>query len=96
GYAPSVRLFEAAACGTPIVSDRCPGIDELFAPDREIVLADSAEDARACIRDLPEERRRELGDAARRRVLAEHTSAHRARDLEDYVAECVGVAEVAV
>lgn len=93
GYAPSVRLFEAAACGTPIVSDRWPGLDELFEPDREIVLADSAAEAIACIRDIPEERRRELGDSARRRVLAEHTAAHRAMELEDYVTECVGEAQ---
>ncbi len=93
GYAPSVRLFEAAACGTPIISDHWPGIDELFEPDREIVLADSAAEALACIHELPEERRRELGDSARRRVLAEHTAAHRAMELEDYVTECVGAAE---
>ncbi|MEH3047814.1 CgeB family protein [Sphingomonas adhaesiva] len=54
GWSPSVRLFEAAACGTPIVSDRWEGIDELLVPGREIVLADTTDDALAALaRDGP-------------------------------------------
>jgi spore maturation protein CgeB len=82
GYAPSVRLFEAAACGTPIISDRWDGIDEFFVPGEEILLADSAEDV-VCILDSTSERaRRRIGAAARRRVLREHTADHRAAQLE--------------
>jgi spore maturation protein CgeB len=91
GWSPSVRLFEAAACGVPIVSDWWPGLDELLEPDREILVAHSATEALACVRDLPETRRRAIGERARRRVLAEHTAAHRAAELEGHVLELVGV-----
>ena len=84
GWSPSVRLFEAAACGTPIVSDRWAGLDTLFEPGREIVIAESAAHVLAVLRDMPEEQRRLMADRARRRVLAEHTAAHRAAQLVGY------------
>lgn len=84
GFSPSVRLFEAAACGTPVITDRWTGLDEFFRPDEEILIADAAADVLALLRDLPEARRREIGEAARRRFLAAHTPAHRARELETY------------
>jgi spore maturation protein CgeB len=81
GWSPSVRLFEAAACGAPIISDRWPGLDEVFVPGREILLADDTADVLAHLR-LPEEERRALAGRARARVLAEHTAARRAEQLE--------------
>ena len=84
GYAPSVRLFEAAACGVPVISDVWPGLDTIFEPNREILFATSAEDVSRHL-DLPEERRREIGSAARDRVLAHHTADHRAAELEQAV-----------
>jgi spore maturation protein CgeB len=87
GFSPSVRLFEAAACATPVISDVWPGLETIFAPAEEILLARTAEDALAFVADLPEERRRAVGERARRRVLAEHTAAHRAVALEGYVRE---------
>ena len=81
GWAPSVRLFEAAACGTPIVSDVWEGLDELFAPDREIILAEQADDVIAAL----DREARQLGAAARETVLAEHTAAHRAAELEAFL-----------
>lgn len=86
GYSPSVRLFEAAACGVPIVSDWWEGLDALFAPEREILIARSAEDTLRFLRDIPENARRALGERARTRVLAEHTAARRAAELESYIA----------
>jgi spore maturation protein CgeB len=85
GFSPSVRLFEAAACGTPIVSDAWDGIGEVLTPDREVLLARSAADVLAYVRDLPEEERLAVGARARRRILAEHTAAHRAEELEGHV-----------
>ncbi|WP_419826366.1 CgeB family protein [Sphingomonas sp.] len=83
GWSPSVRLFEAAACGTPILSDRWEGIDGLFAPEREILLADSSADALAALdRDAEA-----IGRNAREVVLAAHTAAHRAGELDHYLAE---------
>jgi spore maturation protein CgeB len=83
GYSPSVRLFEAAACGTPVISDIWEGLDALFEPTREIALAENTEDVLAVLTAWPERRRRELARRARRRVLAKHTAAHRARELEE-------------
>jgi spore maturation protein CgeB len=90
GYSPSVRLFEAAACGTPIISDRWSGLDTFFAPNRDILLADSAADVLTLLRELPEAERVRIGLRARARVLASHTSTHRAIELERYVAEAMG------
>jgi spore maturation protein CgeB len=87
GFSPSVRLFEAAACGTPVISDRWPGIETIFEPSREILLASTPRDVIEILRDMPEERRRSIAENARRRVLADHTADHRARQLEGYYAE---------
>lgn len=82
GYAPSVRLFEAAACGVPIVSDWWEGLDEFFEPGKEILIAHTAEEVLAILHELPEETARRIARAARTRVLASHTAAHRAAYLE--------------
>jgi spore maturation protein CgeB len=87
GYSPSVRLFEAAACGTPIISDDWPGLSTFLAPGREILIARHGAAVLEWLRDLPEKERALIGARARARVLASHTSAHRARELEQYVAE---------
>jgi spore maturation protein CgeB len=87
GWSPSVRLFEAAACATPIISDRWPGIDTLFEPGREIVLAANPEEVLAALCAMPDEKRVAMGELACRRVLAEHTAAHRAAQLEGYLLE---------
>jgi len=84
GWSPSVRLFEAAACGTPILSDRWRGIEELLVPGQEIVLADSTQDALDVLRHWGEDERLRLAERARERILAEHTAAHRAEQLEAY------------
>jgi spore maturation protein CgeB len=89
GYSPSVRLFEAAACGTPIISDLWQGLNTLFVPGREILLADDAQDVLEYLCDLPEDERQRIGERGRERVLASHTSEHRAIELEGYVAEAM-------
>ncbi len=86
GWSPSVRLFEAAACETPIVSDPWEGLDAFFEPGREILLARTADEVVHIVREMPEAERRCIGEAARRRVLGEHTAAHRAEALERYLA----------
>jgi spore maturation protein CgeB len=88
-----VRLFEAAACGTPIISDHWSGIESLFAPDREIFLAREAAQVLRVLREIGDDERRRVGERARARALAEHTAAHRAAQLESYVLEALaGVA----
>ena len=87
GYSPSVRLFEAGACGVPIISDRWDGIETLFQPGREILLADSADDVLRYLLDIPEEKRMAIGARARTAILAEHTPQSRAAQLERYYRE---------
>jgi spore maturation protein CgeB len=87
GYSPSVRLFEAAACGTPIISDAWKGLDRLLSPGIEILLSHNATDTLRYLRDMDEATRADIGRCARTRVLAAHTSAHRAIELEQYAAE---------
>ena len=89
GFSPSVRLFEAAACGAPIVSDVWEGLSSLLVPGQEILTVADAFDVTAILTELSEEKRRSIGEAARRRVLASHTGAARARELEDYFDEAV-------
>ena len=81
GYCPSGRLFEAAACGTPILSDTWDGIGSFFEPGREILVASTTEEAMAALEAPPETLAR-LATAARERTLAEHTADCRARELE--------------
>ena len=81
---PSVRLFEAAACGTPIISDYWDGLDEFFEPGLDILIARSADHAVEYLRDIPDGERAAIGARGRTRVLARHTAAHRAAELEDY------------
>jgi spore maturation protein CgeB len=79
-----VRLFEAAACGTPIISDVWDGLETLFAPGEEIVLARSGGEVLAA---LEQANGAQIAAAARARVLAEHTAAHRAAELERWLEE---------
>lgn len=81
GWCPSGRLFEAAACGTPIVTDLWEGLEAFYEPGREILTARTTEDAVAAL-DLSDAELARMSRAARERTLAEHTSACRVRDLE--------------
>ncbi|AEI62033.1 glycosyltransferase [Corallococcus macrosporus] len=85
GYSPSVRLFEAAACGVPIISDAWPGLETFFAPGRELFVSRSGEETLRYLQEVSAPERRAMGARARQRVLAEHTAEHRARTLEAYV-----------
>jgi spore maturation protein CgeB len=90
GWSPSVRLFEAAACGVPVVSDAWEGLGSVFEVGREILVARRATDVLAILEDLPERERAEIGRRARERVLAEHSAAHRAAELEAYARRLLG------
>jgi spore maturation protein CgeB len=89
GYSPSVRLFEAAACGTPIISDHWAGLDTFFTLGEEILVARTTDEVLRWLREIPDVERKAIGARARERVLAEHTAAHRARELEGYVFEVI-------
>lgn len=80
GWSPSVRLFEAAACGTPAISDRWAGIEDFFPAPTAIRLAGETDDVCAILRDTSESERRDMARAARRLVLEAHTGLARAGD----------------
>ena len=85
GFSPSVRLFEAAACGSTLISDNWPGLDSFFQPGREILLPVCAEDVARYLTDMDDAELQKIGRNAQQRVLAEHTSEIRARQFEEYV-----------
>ncbi|MDB5560262.1 MAG: hypothetical protein JWQ36_3196 [Enterovirga sp.] len=86
GWCPSGRLFEAAACGVPILSDTWEGLDAFFEPGTEILTAETTDDALAAI-DLSDAELGRVARAARERTLAEHTSDRRAIEFERLVSE---------
>jgi len=91
GYSPGVRLFEAAACGIPIISDFWEGLDTFFTPGHEILLSSSAEETLRHLREVKHPEARRIGARARARVLASHTAKHRALELETYALDLLQV-----
>lgn len=85
GWCPSGRLFEAAACGVPLVSDSWDGLDRFFTPGDEILLARDTGDVLAAMA-LGDAELARIAEAARARVLAEHSSSARARELVALIA----------
>jgi spore maturation protein CgeB len=84
GFCPSGRIFEAAACGTPIITDRWAGLEEFFEPGKEIIVAENTEDVMKTI-SLPDDVIEATGRAAYARFLKQHTSDQRAAQLEKYL-----------
>jgi spore maturation protein CgeB len=85
GYSPSVRLFEAAGCGCPIISDPWPGLDRIFAVGEEVLVAERSQDVIQAVEQTDDAQLRKMGARARERVLEEHSSARRAEQFESYV-----------
>ena len=81
GWSPSVRLFEAAACGCPAISDPMPGLDDFFEPGAAIYVAHSTEDVCAILNESDQTTRDDVARRARLGVLDAHTGTARARDL---------------
>jgi spore maturation protein CgeB len=87
GYSPSVRLFEAAACGAAIVSDCWPGLESVFEIGSEVLTAKTPDDIIRLLDEMGPAEAAAVGARARARVLAEHTARHRAVQLETYYRE---------
>jgi spore maturation protein CgeB len=85
GYSPSVRLFEAAACGATIISDRWDGLDTFFVSGQQILLPESSSEVVDYLTEMDEAEMERIGDNAQARVLAEHSAEQRALEFEDYV-----------
>jgi spore maturation protein CgeB len=82
GWSPATRVFEAAGAAACLVSDAWRGIDEFLDPGVEVLVASNGDEVAAVLEELTPSRARAIGEAAQRRVLAEHTYAHRARQVE--------------
>jgi len=80
GWSPSVRLFEAAACGTPVISDEWRGLGELFPEGEAVLMPRTSGEVIEILEEFPEPRRCEIASNARARVLACHTGAARAAE----------------
>jgi spore maturation protein CgeB len=91
GYSPSVRLFEAAACGVPIISDYWEGLDQFLIPGEEIFVADSYLNTLNFIQNIPEQDRKIFSDKAMEKVLKDHTADRRADELINYYNEAVSI-----
>jgi spore maturation protein CgeB len=94
GFSPATRVFEAAGAAACIITDAWLGIDFFFEPDREILVAHSGEEVRDHLLQLTPSRAREIGQAAYQRVLAHHTYAHRAAQLEKILMGRIGASPV--
>lgn len=81
GYCPSGRLFEAAACGAPLLSDNWEGLEQFFVPGRELLPVSTAQEVVEAL-SLSDAELRAIAVAARERTLAEHTGTHRVIELE--------------
>ncbi|MBO0709825.1 MAG: glycosyltransferase [Acetobacteraceae bacterium] len=86
GYSPATRIFEAAGAGACLITDTWTGIETFLAPGEEILLARDGGDVAGHLRSLSPERARAIGVNARRRVLAEHTYAQRAKEVDRLLA----------
>jgi spore maturation protein CgeB len=82
GFSPATRVFEAAGAGACLLTDDWLGIELFLKPGEEVLVARDGEEVAAILGQLTPERAREIGRAARRRILSEHTYAHRAAQAE--------------
>jgi spore maturation protein CgeB len=83
GYCPSGRIFEAAACATPVISDWFEGLDSFFTPGEEIIVARNTADVVQAL-TMDDDDLRRIADAARERALTDHTAMQRAEQLLQY------------
>lgn len=83
GFSPATRVFEAAGAGACIITDAWEGIELFLEPDREVLVASDGDQVAEHLAGLTEDRARAMGKAALRRMLSEHTYAHRAALLQE-------------
>ena len=82
GFSPPTRVFEAAGAAACLITDAWEGVEQFLEPERECLVARDGDELAAILADLTRDRARRIGQAALKRVTAEHTYAHRAREVE--------------
>ncbi|NJW54530.1 glycosyltransferase family protein, partial [Salinimicrobium oceani] len=87
GFSPATRVFEAAGAGACLITDYWKGIETFFEPGKEILVAKDGKEVEQLLADLTAEKAKAIGEAAYKKVLAEHTYNHRAALLESVISE---------
>src|SRR5688572_3180160 len=82
GFSPPTRIFEAAGSAACLITDAWEGIEAFLTPDREVLVSNDAEDVVQHLLALDDQKAKQIGQAAMRRVLSEHTYQHRALQLQ--------------
>ncbi|HEX2547603.1 MAG TPA: glycosyltransferase [Ramlibacter sp.] len=95
GFSPATRVFEAAGAAACLITDAWEGLEVFFEPEKEVLVASSGDEVAQHVRTLTAERARSVGQAAYRRVLAEHTYAHRAAQLDTVLEGCARAPQLA-
>jgi spore maturation protein CgeB len=83
GFSPPTRVFEAAGAAACLITDAWEGVEQFFEPGTEVLVARNGDEVAEHVQSLTAERAREIGDAGYRRVLADHTYAQRAKQVEE-------------
>ncbi len=96
GFSPATRVFEAAGAGACIISDAWEGMEMFLEPDKEVLLASNGAEVAAILKNLTTDEARNIGQAAMRRVLAEHTYTHRAEQVEKLLLERISGVKTAI
>ncbi len=86
-YAPSRKLLEAAACGTPIISNYWEGLEDVFHIGTEVLVSRSAKETLQFLREISKSERKLIGERARKKILSHHTAACRAKELISFAEE---------
>jgi len=88
GFSPATRVFEAAGAAACLITDAWEGLEQFFEPGKEVLVAHDGDEVAQHVRTLEASHAREIGQAAYRRVLSEHTYAHRAAQLDEVLQGC--------
>ena len=96
GFSPPTRVFEAAGAGACLITDRWAGIEQFFAPEKEILVAGSAEEIVSCLRNISAAKAKEIGQNMRARALRDHTYALRAKEVDAIIEPVSGRAAVRI
>ena len=89
GFSPATRVFEAAGAAACLITDAWEGLETFFEPDKEVLVARNGDEVAEHVRTLDAQRARAIGQAAYKHVLAEHTYAHRAAQVDAVLEGCL-------
>ena len=95
GFSPATRVFEAAGAGACLITDHWEGIEVFLKPGEEVLVARDGQDVADLVGGLSRQTAQEIGERARRRILADHTYADRAKIVDEIFRARLGAREAA-